>query len=205
MPSIVRQVDFTPEPTLSRVPRDDELFVMRAYAHHANHCSRCAAPYESHCQDVPLCEKGNRLAREIVKYLYLKGGKPFSVIDRQQYQRVQVEIPSGCEVIRDLLIAVERGLQFRHSTPLISYDPTYLVTERRSAAPAVKAPSDSAISEPDTDSLLDGQYVTIEPGRTGRRRSRESAYLSTRGSLYGYDEVERRERSPRIRVRRYRV
>lgn len=203
MPSIVRQVEFNPEPALSRRPRDDELFVIRTYARHADHCSRCAAPYESYCEDIPLCEKGNRLAREIVKYIYLKGGKPYSVVDREHYQRVQVEIPSGCEVIRDLLLAVQRGLHVRQNTPLISYDPTYFVPERRSPAPAVRAPASEY--DPEEEKALEPAYQIIEPGRSGRRRNRESTYLATRGSLYGYDRVERlerRERSPRIRVRR---
>lgn len=177
---------------------------MRTYARHSDHCTRCASPYESYCEDIPLCEKGNRLARELVKYLYLKGGKPYSVIDREHYRRVHVEIPPNCEVIRDLLLAIERGLYVRNNTPLITYDPNYLVTRRRrSPAPAVRAPASSVSGEEEEDVLLEPEYQIIKPGRSGgRRRSRESTYIVTRGSLYGNDTGERKERSPRIRVRR---
>ena len=190
MPSIVRQVDFAPAPVLSREAYDDESYVMHSYARHATHCTQCAHPYESHLQGLSLCEKGHRYALNIVQYVYFKGGKAYSTVDRHQQHRIQVEIPVGCDIVRDLLLAIERGLKLR-SKPVISYDRTYPVKERRPA------------SEPD----LEPEYEIVEPARSGRERRRGSVYLTSRGSLFQTDLADRRERSresPKVRVRNVR-
>lgn len=132
MPSRVRQVGFASIPaTYSRLPRDDELFVMKAFANHCSHCDQCAHPYENHLRSKPLCSKGHQRAVDVAQYLFNKAGKAFSVVDLNGNKRMQVEIPVDCAVVRDLLKAMERGLRLRRDPPLKSYDETYYVPSRR--------------------------------------------------------------------------
>ena len=81
-----------------------------------------------------LCERGHAYARDVAQYIYSKGGKAYSVIDRAANDaRVQIEIPPECYVIRDLLKAVDKGLKVRTQTlrPALGHDRTYPVRERR--------------------------------------------------------------------------
>ncbi|KAL9025806.1 MAG: hypothetical protein Q9196_005436, partial [Gyalolechia fulgens] len=108
MPSIVPQVGFAPIPAYSRLPRDDELYVMKAFARHASHCSACAHPYEVHRHGGTLCSKGHQRALDVAQYVYNKGGQSFSAVDGNGNHRVQIEIPANCEAVRSLLKAMER-------------------------------------------------------------------------------------------------
>jgi hypothetical protein len=187
MPSIVRHVDFDQSPVYSRPPHDDELYVMRRYASHAGHCTLCANPYDVHRAGRTLCDRGHKYALNVAQYICAKGGKACSLVDHERHQPVQVEIPAGCEVVRDLLRAIERGLRLGSSAPIVSYDSTYLVQERRPV-----------------QNSIEPIYKTIAPARSSKRR-RESGYLSNRGSLYQSDLADRLERTqdvPRVRTPR---
>lgn len=170
MPSFQRQVGFAPSPIYSRQPHDDEVYVMKAFAHHAYRCASCAQPYQVHLDGRTLCDQGHQLARDVAQYVYNKGGKAYSLVDREGSQLVQIEIPVGCEVVRDLLKAMERGLRLRRRAPAVSYDATYHVAprpvERRS------------------------RIEIVEPSRPHRK---EKVYVS-RGSLYESDVAERAQR-----------
>ena len=131
MPFIHRQVDFDPIPDYSRLPHDDEAYVMKAFARHAAHCITCAHPYEVHKQGGTLCLKGHQRALDVAKYLYSKGDRTFSTVDSESSIRTRVEIPAGCEVVRGLLKAMERGLALRRRVPAVSYDENYYVPPRR--------------------------------------------------------------------------
>ncbi|KAL8867712.1 MAG: hypothetical protein Q9174_005483, partial [Haloplaca sp. 1 TL-2023] len=133
MPSLVRQVGFAPIPAYSRLPRDDELYVMKAFARHAGHCQSCARPYEVHRNGGTLCSKGHQRALDVAQYIYNKGGQCFSLLDRDGNNRVQVEIPANCEAVRSLLKAMERGLRLRRKVQKTSYDRTYDIPPRRHA------------------------------------------------------------------------
>ena len=130
MPSFqTRRVSFSP-PNYSRLPRDDEAYVMKAFARHASHCKSCNDPYIVHRTGGTLCPKGHQRALDVAQYVYSKGGKAYSLVDREGNQRVQIEIPTGCEPVRSLLKAMERGLRIMKSAPLVSHDRTYYIPPR---------------------------------------------------------------------------
>ncbi|KAL8786121.1 MAG: hypothetical protein Q9213_002987 [Squamulea squamosa] len=202
MPHAVRQVEFAPIPAYSRLPHDDELYVMKAFARHASHCSACANPYEVHRNGGTLCSKGHQRALDVAQYIYSKGGQSFSLIDRDGSNYVQVEIPANCEAVRSLLKAMERGLRLRRKVQPTSYDKTYPIAPRK-----VHSPSDSSDSF-ENKPLREPRYIrkpsleTAEPPPRVQehRRKKSSTRTSGRGSLYEDDMRERQrrymERSP---------
>ncbi|KIW73475.1 hypothetical protein PV04_01589 [Phialophora macrospora] len=107
----VRNVGFAKEVDSYRAPRDDELSVMEHFAKHAAKCDYCRNPYDAWRHDRPLCSRGLSYARDVATYLYAKGGKPFSVIDRQNGDRVQVQVPVGCEAVSLLIKAFDKGMK----------------------------------------------------------------------------------------------
>ena len=128
------RVSFTPSPVYSRLPRDDEAYVMRAFARHARRCHSCSDPYAVHRRGGSLCAKGHRRALDVAQYIYNRHGQAYSVVDGTGYKRVQIEIPAKCEAVRSLLKAMERGLRLMKAdeekkTPT-SYDRTYYVSPR---------------------------------------------------------------------------
>ncbi|KAI4235737.1 MAG: hypothetical protein LQ352_008067 [Teloschistes flavicans] len=193
MPSAVRQVDFAPIPAYSRLPRDDELYVMKAFARHASHCSACARPYEVHRNGGTLCPKGHQRALDVAQYIYNKGGQSFSVIDRDGNQRVQVEIPMNCEAVRSLLKAMERGLRLRRKVPSTSYDRTYQIPPRK--LPSHHSSDYSHESSP----VREPRYIrkpsleTAEPPPHVQQQRREKSSFG-RGSLFEDDMRERQRR-----------
>ncbi|KAI4183762.1 MAG: hypothetical protein LQ346_006244 [Caloplaca aetnensis] len=187
MPSAVRQVDFAPIPAYSRLPRDDELYVMKAFARHASHCSTCARPYEVHRHGGTLCSKGHQRALDVAQYVYYKGGQSFSAIDRDGINRVQIEIPSNCEAVRSLLKAMERGLRLRRKVQPVSYDKTYEIPPRQlpSEYPSRSVREPRYIRKPSLE-------TAEPPPRVQQHRRKESS--SGRGSLYDEDLRERQRR-----------
>ena len=126
-PSQKRNVAFAPLPTFSRSPYDDETLVMRAFTKHCSHCSRCANPYDSYRRygSTQMCSKGRQRALDVSQYLFNKSGHAFSVVDLDKGVRMQVEIPSDCAVVRELLRAVERGMDVSRPAPSVrSYRPS---------------------------------------------------------------------------------
>ena len=95
----------------SRLPHDDELYVMRAFARHSSHCVQCDHPLEVYRRGRTLCPKGHQRAVDLAQYLYNKEGCTYSVVDLEKNMRVQVEIPAGCELVRELLQAMDNGLR----------------------------------------------------------------------------------------------
>ncbi|KAL8668410.1 MAG: hypothetical protein Q9168_006961 [Polycauliona sp. 1 TL-2023] len=200
MPHAVRQVDFAPIPAYSRLPRDDELYVMKAFARHASHCSSCARPYEVHRNGGTLCSKGHQRALDVAQYIYNKGGQSFSLSDRDGNHCVQVEIPANCEAVRSLLKAMERGLRLRRKVQPTSYDRTYDIPPRgRGLAPSGSVSSSSSLEY--SIPLREPRYIrtpsleTAEPPpRVQEHRRKKSSSSSGRGSLYEDDMRERQRR-----------
>ena len=157
---------------------------MEAFSSHASRCSTCADPYRVYIQGGTLCDRGHAYAKDVAQYVYSKGGKPYSSLDKSRGSTVQIEIPAGCDAIRGLLKAVDRGFRARSQRPVISHDPTYPVSDRR--------PTERRSG-----------YDVIEAAprhREERRREggrRETVYVPGRGSLYHHDEEERRRRYER--------
>ena len=105
----------------SRLPRDDELYVMKAFTRHASHCSTCAHPYETYRKGDKLCSKGYQRALDVTMFVFSKAGQTFSTVDLDDNPRVQIEIPVDCSVVRELLKAIERGLRLSRKISTISY------------------------------------------------------------------------------------
>ncbi|MCJ1269826.1 hypothetical protein MMC22_009719 [Lobaria immixta] len=186
-----RQVDFDLTPAISRLPRDDEVYVMKAFARHASHCSSCAHPYDVHKRGGTLCTKGHQRALDVAQYLYNKGGQAYSLVDREGNQRMQVEIPAGCESVRGLLKAIERGLRLYKHAPATSYDSTYYVPPRKIQ------PERNYQYPRETQSIRKPRLETAEPPSSSiptRQSRREKPYYSGRGSLFEEDMRERESR-----------
>ncbi|MCJ1435993.1 hypothetical protein MMC27_005371 [Xylographa pallens] len=182
LPAFRRRVSFTPAPIYSRLPRDDEAYVMKAFARHASHCSSCANPYQVHLRGATLCPKGHQRALNVAQYVYNKGDRAYSVVDREGNQQVQIEIPVGCESVRSLLQAMERGLRIMRRAPSVSYDRTYYV----SARPKVVEREPSYVRKP--------RLETAEPPAWAvKDRRAESVSYAGRGSLYETDMRERQK------------
>ena len=188
MAPIIRQVDFAPIPaTYSRLPYDDELYVIKAFTRHASHCSICAHPYDVHRKGGSLCPKGHQRALDVAQYVFNKAGQTFSVVDLEGNRRVQMEIPADCAVVRELLKAMERGLRLRRKVTVTSYDETYHISPRV-IQPTFKhrRPEESRSTH----------KPTIEIAKSSSSR-REKRCHSGRGSLYDADMKERERRSKR--------
>ena len=183
MPAFQRQVSFDADPVYSRPARDDEVYVMKGFARHCSHCSRCADPYEASRRGDGLCDKGRARAQRVAEYVYSKGDQAYSKVDSEGNQRVQIEIPAGCQPVRGLLKAMERGLLRRTSKP-VSYDSTYYVPARR------------PLSSSTTARLPKPRLETAEAPRypSPLRRGDSKRYVG-RGSLYEADMKEREEAS----------
>ena len=91
LPSRPCQASFDPMPaTVSRPPRDDELYVMQRFARHASHCVACAHPYTVDKTGGTLCPKGHQRAIDVIEYVIAKEGKYHSVIDLEGNKRVEM-------------------------------------------------------------------------------------------------------------------
>jgi hypothetical protein len=126
-----RRVGFAPEPVYSRRPRLDEEYVMEHFHKHAEVCRDCRDPYKTHKAGKTLCDQGHRLAQDVAHYVYSKGGRPYSMLDRESLrQRVQVEIPPHCGNVRGLLQAVDHGMRVQKPGSTPSHDRNYYVPSR---------------------------------------------------------------------------
>jgi hypothetical protein len=129
-----RVVQFVPASnTICRPARDDERYVMRCFAAHTAHCSRCEDPCRVYMTDGTLCERGYGYARDVAQYVYSKDGKAYSVIDRSATDaRVQIEIPAKYDAIRGLLRVMGEVLKARGPAlkPVVTHDRTYHVPDR---------------------------------------------------------------------------
>ncbi|KAI9752161.1 MAG: hypothetical protein M1815_000685 [Lichina confinis] len=179
MPSFPRKVGFAPNESVSRPASEDELRAVYNYARHASHCDRCADPYRVHLAGKTLCDRGHHYARNVAKHLELQRGRPCSTVDGHDYQSVEVEIPVGCDVVRGLLKAIERGLRLRRSkqsssSAIVSYDRTYLVQPRRAETvrPKERRPKDSR-----------ARVEIVEPPRSDYRDTKV-VYINRDGSPY---------------------
>ncbi|EXJ95446.1 hypothetical protein A1O1_00568 [Capronia coronata CBS 617.96] len=215
-----RVVGFATEVNSIRPARDEEYSVMAHFAKHASRCSICKDPYLAYRKDIPLCHKGKALARDVAKYVYSKGGKPFSVVDRWGGDRVQIEIPVGFEVISNLVKAFEqrnpRPVVVTHAVdserpervarperPSSYHSPQ---TERRREYPIEDHPRERRYRQDDVDMV---EIIPASARRERRervhhdqvndrsrpeRQTRPVSYMERRGSLYHRDEIEKEQR-----------
>ena len=203
MPHALRQAHFGPVlATYSRLPRDDEAYVMKAYSRHISHCERCLPP--SH-----LCSKGQSRALDVTQYIFGSSGNAISVVDLDGDRRMEVEIPPGCEPVRVLLKAMERGtLRLKNSSrsggkekkerKAMSYDETYYVAPRRAPSSRSHASRDleydleraSHSSHSSRDRPL--RYITKPRLETAEPPPRTKGLSRTTSERRPYSVVERR-------------
>lgn len=188
MPSFLapRRVLFDLKPGYSRPAHDDEAYVVKAWSRHTSHCGQCAHPYELYKMGGTLCPKGQQRARAVADYLFNKEGEVYSLVDQERRQSTRVEIPAGCDSVRELLKALDRGFLRQSQTPVESYDRTYLVAPRRRG------------TQPRTDEARyirkASQIEIVDPALSFHTREIPREKLSGRGSLYEEDMRERESR-----------
>ena len=194
-----RSVDFAMSPAYSRLPHDDELFVMKAFSRHASHCPSCARPNDTYRRGGTLCPRGHQRGLDVAQYLYNKTGRAFSIVERQAGQRVHVEIPSSCEAVRGLLKAMENGLYLRRrkiSEPVVDAygEERYFASPRR----VYSEPTDHYEKEPryirkptlETTIEPPARAPTRAPSRY-RQLRRDNPYYANRDTLFENDLRER--------------
>ena len=210
-----RSVDFAASPAYSRLPRDDELYVMKAFARHSSHCGSCAHPYDAFRRGGTLCSRGHQRALDVAQYLYNQGGQAHSVIDREQGQRVHVEIPQRCDVVRELLKALERGLRLRrkvtppsHSYSFSNDNNAYYTssstfhsrahprTHERQQSSSSASSSSSSLREPRFINKPMLETTVVPPPNRHRQLRRDHSHYVNRDTLF--------ERDLRDKERRYR-
>lgn len=206
-----RSVDFAESPAYSRLPRDDELYVMKAFARHASHCAACAHPYDAFRRGGTLCSRGHQRALDVAQYLYNKAGHAHSVIDREQGQRVHVEIPARCDAVRGLLKAMERGLRLRRKVTPTSYanydnDSYYTSSstypQDRSRTHERQKSSSSTASASSSSSLRESRYIrkpslettVVPPPNRYRQLRRDNSFYVGRDNLFEHDLREKESR-----------
>ncbi|KKZ68249.1 hypothetical protein EMCG_06072 [[Emmonsia] crescens] len=173
MPSVIREIG-AERPVLSRAPQDDEKYVMERYSQHALRCPACSRPYETFCSGKPLCSRGNLYATGLLQYVYQKCGRPYSLVDREYGRYIQIQIPSDCQVVHDLLKALDKGLVLpsrRQTAPVVVHNPKPIT------APAQALPR---IFQRRT------MPTSITP-HNSLNLSRNGLYIYRRGSLYDID------------------
>ncbi|KAF3936769.1 hypothetical protein ABW19_dt0202867 [Dactylella cylindrospora] len=105
-------------PTMMPQPAIPESYIhqtFRDFSAHAYRCGTCFDPLRVHLEGRQLCSKGHKLARKVSKALYEEANEKYrrSKSSRRRadgWQAIEVDIPKGCEVVRALLNAMERGL-----------------------------------------------------------------------------------------------
>ncbi|KAK6520985.1 hypothetical protein TWF506_001221 [Arthrobotrys conoides] len=102
-------------PTVLPIPESYMHQTFRDFASHAYRCDVCYDPLRVHLEGRQLCSKGHKLARKVSKALYEEANDKYrrSKTSRRRadgWQSIEVDIPKGCEVVRALINAMERGL-----------------------------------------------------------------------------------------------
>lgn len=169
---------------VARSPEDDEHYVMWRYASHATRCSLCEHPLETMRQKKTLCRRGVLHARAVNRYFYSRSGKLFSIVDRDAARYTQVQVPSGCGVVRELMLAQEKG--FLIESPA---KPTTTKAE------VIVRNSDSELQpgddfDPISPSTWDRKYAqhVFSARTTSKKRPSEVNHYLPRGTLY-YNDI----------------
>lgn len=177
----------------SRPAEDDEHYVMWRYAGHATRCCICEQPLETLRRGENLCRRGILHARTIKQYIYSQNGKLYSVVDRDMGRRVQIQVPPGCKIIRELMVAVERGLEVGSPKPAHVDLPV-----RDKNTQMQKYSNKQQRSYDDYDQLS----TPIHPAK---KRPSEECHYNPRGTLYDADMSEKRANHEQLRKPQRRI
>ena len=163
---------------------------MKQFANHAAYCSACAYPYDTYMRGGQLCQYGHGYAKDVAQYIYSKSGRAFSTVDRQEDDaRVQIEIPRDCDVIYDLLKAVDKGMRLPKHKPVVYQqvvEPVYTRKQAPQTTQYFEIEERSPVRTKTSPVLSSSRPQLIE--------SRSKIYIKGRGSLYKKDISERRRR-----------
>ncbi|KAF3921963.1 hypothetical protein ABW20_dc0103344 [Dactylellina cionopaga] len=110
-------------PTMMPIPAIPESYMhqtFRDFSAHAYKCNICYDPLRVHLEGRQLCTKGHKLARKVSKALYEEANEKYRLAKASRrradgWQPIEVDIPKGCEVVRALITAMERGLNINSS------------------------------------------------------------------------------------------
>jgi hypothetical protein len=182
-----QRVTFASSAQAGREADDEEYDVMNRFAKHASHCTQCNDPVKSGA----LCDSGNKYAREVAQYVYSRNGKAYSVVDRQQrHEKIQIEVPANCDVIKKLCQAVDRGLTLKREKVTGVDDrakqPRPVSRDSRKFYEVVTVRPNSSREE---RRRHDGREQRSE--RTEKRK--DTVYVKCRATHYKKDEAERRQ------------
>ncbi|EWC46906.1 hypothetical protein DRE_03918 [Drechslerella stenobrocha 248] len=130
----VSHVPLSSSPRMQTTPRSapayDQLAVMmprqttlEAYMHktfkdfadHAYTCDVCYDPLRVQMEGGRLCSRGNKLARKISKAFHEEANEKYHRVNSSRHhtavwKSIGAEIPEGCEIVRPLINAMNRGL-----------------------------------------------------------------------------------------------
>ena len=191
--------------TLAIVPASEESYIHQTFydfAGHANRCQECCDPLQAHLTGRQLCRRGHRYARRIATALYAEAkyrqSRSSSKKRTDGWQSINVDIPRGCEVVRSLLVAMDRGLQIEdRATDVMS--PSGSAQELRSPIKPRSAvepyylhsfPMTQRVSQTSDEEAYTRSRV-IEKVPRSSRRSQSSAPRQRR-PVVGIEERERR-------------
>jgi hypothetical protein len=151
-----------------------EAWSLYHFEAHARQCPDCYNPLDVHLEGRSLCATGHGLAQDVAEHVYRKDGVVYSK-KKDNHKLVQVDLPREYTQVPQLLRSMERALRTTHRTvPIISYDPSYPVSARRT-------------TKLDND-YEDRTEVIIEPARTDSKRQSKSKHKTTRYKTVVVDE-----------------
>jgi len=181
-----RHVSFG-NPTYSRLPHDDEAYVLSAFARHASHCPHCRSPRAALRSGRTLCAKGHARAADLLQYLYLGRERVVhSVVDRRRGERVQIELGRAVEeLVVDLLTACQAGLSIVSNVspqvPDEERSPRHAAVRREGRRKAVPAPRDVY-----AEAAAGARHRTAAP----TSRSRSNVAVAGTDAGYSYSNID---------------
>ncbi|KAK6355009.1 hypothetical protein TWF696_004136 [Orbilia brochopaga] len=199
-PTAYDLANLVPQPAISESYMHQTF---RDFAAHAYTCDVCYDPLRVHLEGRQLCSKGHKLARKVSKALYEEANEKYrrSKSSRRRadgWQPIEVDIPKGCEVVRALINAMERGLNINSrpeglpTTPATPTQPTYL--DEALYGYYQRRPGPSSDEELYSRSR---SRVRDEPEATGRSRStKRSSSVGNAGRKPVVVGIQERERRP---------
>ncbi|KAI9888865.1 MAG: hypothetical protein M1814_006215 [Vezdaea aestivalis] len=128
------EVRFAPTDEFSRQPTSREARLFNDFSDHQFICNICDL------RNRVFCSVGNDLALAVADSVYYAKGKTYATNEFDKaHVPVQVEIPMGCDAVRDLLKTIDRRFRERkraaNPAANTSYDRTYHIPARTVAPP----------------------------------------------------------------------
>lgn len=150
----------TSEPP-SRPLTSVEAWSLYHFEIHARECKECYGPLEVHQRGKRLCDAGDALARDVVRYIYYRNGEIYSKTSND-HKLVRVELRPNYTQTCGLLRAVDRATRSAvRSAPIISFDAVYPASRQRLISPTRERRYDDADRK---------ETVYIEPDVGGSAR-----------------------------------